>query len=185
MEITRCARRLADEHGLDGFTMEELAEQVGVSRRTLFNYVPGKIDAVLGKAVPDDEDPLAELRAGGPTGELAADMRALGSKVLSAGDDDVDALARIRSLLRSEPRLHEAMHERLEEIAELIAEAIIEREGDGFDPFHARITARISLCIFDSALERYLADPSVPAAEHYERVFDATNELFNPGNGGR
>ena len=36
------------EHGLDGFTMEQLAERVGVSRRTLFYYFPAKDDAVLG-----------------------------------------------------------------------------------------------------------------------------------------
>ena len=46
--ITTCAQRLTDQHGLDGFTMDDLAAEAGVSRRTLFNYFPGKVDAVLG-----------------------------------------------------------------------------------------------------------------------------------------
>ena len=46
--ITLCAQVLADEHGLDGFTMDELATAADVSRRTLFNHFPGKVDAVLG-----------------------------------------------------------------------------------------------------------------------------------------
>ena len=39
--IVQRARELTDRHGLDGFTMDDLAEAAGVSRRTLFNYVPG------------------------------------------------------------------------------------------------------------------------------------------------
>jgi AcrR family transcriptional regulator len=46
--ISVCAQQLTEQHGLEGFTMEELAEAAGVSRRTLFNYYPSKIDAVLG-----------------------------------------------------------------------------------------------------------------------------------------
>ena len=46
--ITGCAQRLTLERGLDGFTMDDLAALAEVSRRTLFNYFPGKDDAVLG-----------------------------------------------------------------------------------------------------------------------------------------
>ena len=66
--ITRCAQQLADEHGLDGFTMDQLAECAGVSRRTLFNYVPGKLDAVLGSMQEPDPEVFSEFLAGGPTG---------------------------------------------------------------------------------------------------------------------
>ena len=48
--ISACSQLLADERGFDGFTMEDLADAAGVSRRTLFNYFPGKADAVLGEA---------------------------------------------------------------------------------------------------------------------------------------
>ncbi|WP_449372113.1 TetR/AcrR family transcriptional regulator [Arthrobacter psychrolactophilus] len=33
--ITAAARRLTSQNGLNGFTIEQLCEQVGVSRRTL------------------------------------------------------------------------------------------------------------------------------------------------------
>lgn len=42
------ARRLTAERGLAGFTIEELCSEVGVSRRTFFNYYPSKENAVLG-----------------------------------------------------------------------------------------------------------------------------------------
>ena len=53
VEIQEAAATLVIERGYDGFTMDELAERVGVSRRTLFNHVPDKASAVLG---PFDEN---------------------------------------------------------------------------------------------------------------------------------
>ena len=47
-EIHAAACRLVVERGYYGFTMDDLAGAVGVSRRTLFNHVPDKASAVLG-----------------------------------------------------------------------------------------------------------------------------------------
>ena len=60
--ITLTAQRLTDERGLDGFTMDDLAEAVDVSRRTLFNYFPGKVDAVLGPDPRPRRRGLRDLR---------------------------------------------------------------------------------------------------------------------------
>ncbi|MEK6309656.1 MULTISPECIES: TetR family transcriptional regulator [Curtobacterium] len=73
------ARRATVEHGLHGFTIEQLCETVGVSRRTFFNHFASKDDAVLGieqgaseallhdfatrTVVPEDLDPLAAVVA--------------------------------------------------------------------------------------------------------------------------
>ena len=46
--LISAARRLTHEHGLGGYTVDFLCEEVGVSRRTFFNYFAGKEDAVLG-----------------------------------------------------------------------------------------------------------------------------------------
>ena len=79
-----CAQRLTDAHGLDGFTMDELAEAAEVSRRTLFNYFPSKIDAVLGEH-PEISDRRARRRsvAGGPHGNLVEDLAELARAALA------------------------------------------------------------------------------------------------------
>jgi AcrR family transcriptional regulator len=49
LAVTTLARRLTAERGLTGFTVEELCEQVGISRRTFFNYFDTKEQAVIGQ----------------------------------------------------------------------------------------------------------------------------------------
>ena len=53
--ITAVARSLTAQEGLSGFTVEQVCEEVGISRRTFFNYFPTKEDAIVGHF--DDEAP--------------------------------------------------------------------------------------------------------------------------------
>ena len=56
-----------------------LAEAAGVSRRTLFNYFPGKLDAVLGDSPELSDQVLARFRARGAGSNLVNDLRELGN----------------------------------------------------------------------------------------------------------
>ena len=47
--LVETARALSAERGFSHFTIEQLCEQVGVSRRTFFNYFPTKDAAFLGQ----------------------------------------------------------------------------------------------------------------------------------------
>ena len=68
MRLTTAARALTADRGLSGFTVEELCEQVGVSRRTFFNYFPGKEDAIVGHGDDSlDDDVVAWFVSGGAT----------------------------------------------------------------------------------------------------------------------
>ncbi|GHF93914.1 MULTISPECIES: TetR/AcrR family transcriptional regulator [Amycolatopsis] len=82
--LHEAALRLAMERGLDGVTVEDIADEVGVSRRTFSNYFANKEDAVLHadrertrelvsllEARPAAEEPWQALRAA--CGELYRD----------------------------------------------------------------------------------------------------------------
>lgn len=73
--LHEAALRLAMAHGLDGVTVEDIADEAGVSRRTFSNYFANKEDAILHAdrertrrllsllmARPADEGPWAALR---------------------------------------------------------------------------------------------------------------------------
>jgi len=158
--ITACAQRLTDERGLDGFTMDDLAEAAEVSRRTLFNYVPGKTDAVLGELPELPEDVVATFRAGGPHGGLVDDLAELARVALAAKPTDRESLALGRRVLVGEPRLLAAVHLRFETVIEEFAELVHEREGADFDPGRARLALRLLLAILDHALAVLVEEPS-------------------------
>ncbi|KNH19256.1 TetR family transcriptional regulator [Arthrobacter sp. ZBG10] len=103
--ITNAARTLTAERGLNGYTVEEVCEAAGISRRTFFNYFPAKEDAIIGH-VDDDvpEDILAEFIAGGaasPAGEISPTL--------------------LQDLIRFSLRLSEKMTASEEETRQLIA----------------------------------------------------------------
>ena len=67
--LKEAARSLTIERGLSGFTIEELCSEVGVSRRTFFNYFSSKENAVIGVPLDNDRAVLdAAFVEAGPTG---------------------------------------------------------------------------------------------------------------------
>ena len=178
-KIHRTALELTGEFGFDGWTMDHLADRVGVSRRTLFNHVPSKMDAVLG---PDhDPDPalVETFLKGGPTGELCADFCALIRTLLEADHIDGEELRLIRHVFVRNPQVHEAAHGRFEKATHHFAEVISEREGNSMSPELAGVLLKLVIIVFDAALDRYLDNPSDgTVADHFTRIFDDLVDLF-------
>lgn len=156
--ITVCAQELTAEHGLDGFTMEELADAAEVSRRTLFNYFPSKTDAVLGAAPEIPDAAVDAFRSGGPHGNLIDDLAELARIALSVKRPDRESVERARRVLANEPRLLAAAHHRFESVAIEFTDLVVEREGADFDAPRARLLLRMVLALFDVALDRLVDD---------------------------
>ena len=58
--IHEAALKRVREHGMRGTTVEEIAQEAGVSPRTFFNYFPSKEDAVLGLREPVVSEEILE-----------------------------------------------------------------------------------------------------------------------------
>jgi AcrR family transcriptional regulator len=156
--ITAAAQALVLEHGLDGFTMDQLADHVGVSRRTLFNYFPSKDDAVLGGPPVLDEALLETFRAGGPTGNLVDDLAAIVHATLRDSPDTREDAARARQVMLENPRLIALALQRLRETVESCMVYVEQREGAGFHRARFDVALAVVLVCFHLAIERYLDD---------------------------
>lgn len=168
--ITVCAQRLTEERGLDGFTMDELAEAAEVSRRTLFNYFPSKIDAILG-AVPElPEESIDAFRAGGPHGNLLEDLAELARTALAVKQADRVTIEQGRRVLAQEPRVLAAAHQRFELITMRFTDLVLEREGSGFDPDRAALALRLLNAVLDHSLGTLVDDDN---GRMLAEVFDA------------
>jgi AcrR family transcriptional regulator len=165
--IARCALRLADERGLDGFTMDELADEASVSRRTLFNYFPGKVDAVLGPIPEPPAEALEVFGAGGPHGDLVQDLGELVTAMLAEEELDREDVTRHRRLLLAEPKLMAATHDRMVRLSEQIVEATVAREGPTFRRRRARVAVAVLAALFDASLEDFLTDPRKRGLPHH------------------
>lgn len=155
--ITLEAQRLVEARGLDGFTMDDLAEAVDVSRRTLFNHVGSKLDAVLGEFPQVPEALVDEFRAGGPTGDLVDDLGALALAVISDHDTTREEVALGRRVL-AEPRLLAASRARFAAYAEPFVELMREREGPAYDEQRARVAVTLYVALAEMALDAFVVD---------------------------
>jgi AcrR family transcriptional regulator len=180
------ARRLFAERGLSGFTVEELCEEVGISRRTFFNYFAAKDDAILGVSGRDSEDELDDaFLAGGVAGPdgvsptLLEDFVHLLLERWRRADVDTGGLRGVAEAIRLEPRLLARMME-LAMRDEAIDIALVERR-EGLAPGDLRAAAVVQLV---SAFARSTAmaylDPQndEPLAELLGRRIDAARTLL-------
>lgn len=129
--IIAAAQRLAVEHGYSGFTVEELAEAVGVSRRTLFNHVASKEEAVLGMLPVLTDEQVATLRAGGPTGDLVEDLVITAIDSLGGDDSTAQEWQRLHDVIQRNPELLVRVQEHVDALSASLIGHLGARDGVG------------------------------------------------------
>ncbi|MET3452569.1 TetR/AcrR family transcriptional regulator [Curtobacterium sp. 1544] len=156
------ARRSTVEHGLHGFTIEQLCETVGVSRRTFFNHFASKDDAVLGIEINADVEAIDEYAAGGI---VPGDLDPLDSIVALAidqfhrvGIDRADE-ALVRRVFEREPALVARFLSATDVQLARITEAVRQRFGWG-DPAdrRARLVTEAAAALLKVTAETFFDD---------------------------
>jgi AcrR family transcriptional regulator len=155
--LHEAALRLVAERGLDGVSVDDIAERAGVSPRTFFNYFPAKDDAVLGLdetasrrqvaaflARPAGESPLQALRA------VARDQAAE-----IAGETDLWPL-RLR-VIEAHPALLGRLAAAFGRSETALAEAVARRAGSDAHDLHPVLLAGVAGVAMRTALHRWLA----------------------------
>ncbi|MFI9449930.1 TetR/AcrR family transcriptional regulator [Amycolatopsis sp. NPDC052450] len=138
--LHEAALRLAMEHGLDGVTVEDIADAVGVSRRTFSNYFANKEDAIL-HADRERTGLLVSLVEGRPSGEKPWQaLRAACRELYRAHPvPDREWVAQLRLLRRHPSLLARQAGDQFALERDLIA--VLLARGHGLDQELARLTA--------------------------------------------
>lgn len=109
--ITAAARSLTARHGVHGFTVEQVCEATGVSRRTFFNYFPSKEDAILGHPGDHIPEDLAQdfidggSRDDGMSPTLLDDFVELAATVMERTAMSREEVLQLKEAIVGEPRL--------------------------------------------------------------------------------
>jgi AcrR family transcriptional regulator len=153
--LHEAAVRLAIEHGTERITVEAIADEVGVSRRTFSNYFANKEEALLyGDTMRMRE--MIGLVHGRPAGETAwtALTAAAAGFYQRFGDLDPALVAQGR-LLRSQPLLLAAQAQTFAAFERELAAEVAARLKDP-SPVRARLTAATFLVAMRVSLHIWL-----------------------------
>jgi AcrR family transcriptional regulator len=115
------------QRGLPAVRVEEIAERVGVSTRTFFNYFDTKEDAALLDVFTVTDEQLAALAAGGPAGGLWSELQRLFADDLERVRHHGPELPRCMELQRRHPALQARQLGHFAQFEQRLAAAIAAR----------------------------------------------------------
>lgn len=159
-EIEQAAFRLFGERGFSATTMDAIADEVGVGRRTLFRYYSSKNDIPWGQF---DRTLEAFSQIFESTPEGLSLYEAIGRAIIEFNRFPADASPpheeRMRLILRT-PALQAHSALRYAEWRQVIAEYAGERLGVEPTSLRPRLLGHISLALAMTAYEMWLDDPT-------------------------
>jgi len=175
--IIAAAQRLSASCGYSGFTFDDLAEAVGVSRRTLFNHVSSKEEAVLGVLPRVTDEQVATLRAGGPTGHLLEDLLVTIVDSLGGDGGTVEDWQRLHDVVLRNPELHARVQSYVEELSSHLVTHLSQREG--VDTDLAWMSLTIAGGVVGRSVRDCIDDPALgPLRARVQHNMALTREVF-------
>ncbi|WP_038470979.1 TetR/AcrR family transcriptional regulator [Arthrobacter sp. PAMC 25486] len=189
--ITAAARLFTAQKGLNGFTIEQLCEEVGVSRRTFFNYFPSKEDAIIGHLLDEfPADATADFLAGGgpdvdrgPLGlsvTLLADLHTLTCAMVEELNFTREHFHELLAAMKKEPALMMKVmgsaHTRELEFSELIA---LREALPPDDPVAGMAAALFGMCSQRASKVFFSEENTAPYGDLLAANLLSAQKLFN------
>jgi AcrR family transcriptional regulator len=175
--LSDTATRMFLERGFDAVRVAEVAEECGVSEKTVYNYFPVKEALLLDRL----EATVDSLRAGladpatapvrAARAILAAELRAI-TAGFEAADDPRAAMAahrRFGDLIRSTPSLRAYQSEMMDRFVEVAAEALARRGGTRPEDPESQVAAAALLAMWRvqfASLRAHVDGAAAPADVH-------------------
>lgn len=183
--ITEHARKLTAAHGLSGFTIEDVCEPVGISRRTFFNYFPSKEAAVIGTPPDMLESEAVQrfLAAGTPDGTLSPtlldDMVEVAIETMDEVFDIAGTITHVNAIIAREPAFMEKFMRDSEETQRRFVALIEQREGLAVGDPRAPLSIQILGAMLHSTVHAFFADGKTGSiGPELRRALTQTRELF-------
>ncbi|PRY01547.1 TetR family transcriptional regulator [Allonocardiopsis opalescens] len=154
-ELAALAVRLFTEKGYDATTVDDIAREAGVSKRSFFRYFATKEDAVFSAVETLSERVADDIRAC-PAGDGPWECL---RRVLGRWEREIDASQRRLSdlrLIEATPALRAAFARKREEWRDQAAQALRARPGTELDPFTADLLTAAAASALDAASREWL-----------------------------
>lgn len=177
-EIEHAAFRLFAEHGFDGTTLDAIAGEVGVGRRTLFRYYVSKNDIPWGEFAAS-LDAFRAILAAMPTDIPLSE--AVHRGVLAFNDFDAETTEMHRQRMRlilTTPALQAHSVHQYAEWRRVISDYVASRLGLATDELVPRVAGHVSLALAISAYEQWLLDDSVELLPLIDRAMAALKDYL-------
>ncbi|MBM7412668.1 AcrR family transcriptional regulator [Clavibacter michiganensis] len=186
--LTTIARRLTAARGLSGFTVEEVCDEAGVSRRTFFNYFASKEDALFGRSAHVDTADLEEafVAAGDPrdpalSPTLLDDLAELCLERWARLDTDGTSMQDMHAAFRREPGLLvRALEAAMEDEAKDVL-LVERREGLPAGDLRATVVVQTMGALGRASAREFLVPGNADPIELIlRRRLDALREIAHP-----
>ncbi|YCK80706.1 TetR/AcrR family transcriptional regulator [Arthrobacter sp. D3-18] len=184
--ITAVARSMTAAHGLNGFTVEEVCQEAGISRRTFFNYFHSKEDAVIGSFSDELPEDALEVFNQNPSrtpdsisGTLLAALHVLTVTLMERSSISRTEVQQFIAAITAEPQLLARLTLEGEARERQFAALVAAREG--LDPEHPEVmtaTVVFGAVSKKTAQQFFSEDNARPYRGILEQNLNAARKLF-------
>jgi TetR/AcrR family transcriptional regulator, regulator of mycofactocin system len=182
-ELELISLRLFTRDGFEDTTVERIAAEAGVSRRTFFRYFDSKAD-VLWHAFDDEVRALREAFAAVPRQvSMMAAIRQVVVGVNRYQAEDVPELRARMSLVGSVPALQASAAQHYDAWERAVSEFAGARLGQPADSLYPLAVGRATLAVCRAAYDRWIERADTDLTSYLDQALEALAAGFGPADG--